>query len=53
MVFDETSHNLDLELNHVSTSFTPAPEQVGTSHAAELEEIGVTGCNENVCDGTS
>ena len=53
MVFDETGHNLDSKLNHASTSFTPAPEQVGTSHAAELEEIGVTGCYENVCPGTS
>ena len=52
MVIDAASYNFVLESNHASTSFTPTREQVGTSHASQLEDIGVTGFDENVYNET-
>ena len=52
MVIDAAGQNFVSESNHASTSFTLTLEQVGTSHASQLEEIGVTGFDENVCNET-
>ena len=52
MVIDAASYNFVPESNHASTSFTPTREQVGTSHASQLEDIGVTGFEENVDNET-
>ena len=51
-MFNEAGHNFVSELNHASTSFTPILEQMRISHASQLEQIGVTSFDENVCNLT-
>ena len=51
-MINATSQNFVSESNHGSTSFTPTREQVSTSNASQLEEIGVTGFDENVYNET-
>ena len=52
-MIDAATQNFVSDPNNASTSFTQTREQEGTSHISRLEEIRVTGFDENVYHETS